>query len=441
MIIRSRNARRNARLSPREWIALIAFIVCTLAQTSATAQQASEKSGPDNTHAHDVTFTMKDRPSWRFGNAGRIDFRLGVQADVRASDAPLASDESALDWSRKRIGVEGQFGGVVSFQVEREFARGDPWRDVYANYEQFDAVQVQAGKFKLPFCMDENTSYRNLDFVYRSQAAIVLAPGRDRGVMVHGRILGRRLEYLAGLFDHDGGNARRNDPGYVYGGRTVAARLVARLFRSSPSVARTLEFGGALTDTNVPEGYWSMRGETAIGREFYDADFHVSGPQRRQGVEVRWRPGPFSVKAEYMRLTTARRRQSVQDEDLRPLLAEGWYVSGTWAATGERKADGLDNPRKPITQGGPGAIELAVRVEALGFSSPATGNPPSTSPRAYTIAGNRLHGVTAGVNWYPVRWVKVQVDVIRETLDDPGQGPAPAQSTLWSRVLRFQFAW
>ena len=61
------------------------------------------------------------------------------------------------------------------------------WRDVYANYQQFDFVQVQGGKFKLPFSLDENTSPTNLDFVYRSLAARVLAPGRDRGVMVHGR--------------------------------------------------------------------------------------------------------------------------------------------------------------------------------------------------------------------------------------------------------------
>ena len=440
MILHPRDARHNAPPARVDRIALIACIVCVLAQTNTAAQQAGRQTGAD-ARARRVTFTIKDRPSLRFGDAGRLDFRLGLQADARDFDARLVADEPALDWSRKRIGVEGQFGGLVSFQIEREFASGDPWRDVYANYEQFDVLQVQAGKFKLPFCLDENTSYRNLDFVYRAQPSIALAPGRDRGVMVHGRIIGRRLEYFAGVFDHDGANARRRDPRYVSGGRTVAARIVARPFRASRSAARTLEFGGAVTDSTVPEGYWSLRGETALGRKFYETDFWVLGPQRRQGAEFRWRPGPFSVKAEYMRLTTARRGQSVHGTDLPPLVAEGWYVSGTWAVTGERKADGLDNPRKPIGQGGPGAIEAAARVETLGFSSSAPGNQPSTSPRAPGIAGNQLRAITAGVNWYPVRWVKVQFNVIRETLDGPGQGPLLALSPLWSRVLRLQFAW
>jgi hypothetical protein len=40
----------------------------------------------------------------------------------------------------------------------------------------------------LPSSLDENTSPTNLDFVYRSLAANQLPPGRDRGVMVHGRL-------------------------------------------------------------------------------------------------------------------------------------------------------------------------------------------------------------------------------------------------------------
>ena len=90
--------------------------------------------------------------------------------------------------ARKRIGVEGVIVGLFGFQVERELEEDDPWRDVYVNYQQFDAVQVMGGKFKLPFSLEENTSSTNLDFAYRSLAATYLAPGRDIGVMVHGRV-------------------------------------------------------------------------------------------------------------------------------------------------------------------------------------------------------------------------------------------------------------
>ena len=63
------------------------------------------------------------------------------------------------------------------------------------------------------------------------------------------------------------------------------------------SPARTLEVGAAGVWSDVSEGLPSLKGETTFGREFYDPDIWVLGAQRRQGVEFRWRPGPFSLIA------------------------------------------------------------------------------------------------------------------------------------------------
>ena len=73
--------------------------------------------------------------------------------------------------------------------------------------------------------MDENTSATNLDFVYRSRIAALLAPGRDKGVMAHGRFLHRGLlRYEFGIFTEDGSNARTFDTDRVHGERTIACR-------------------------------------------------------------------------------------------------------------------------------------------------------------------------------------------------------------------------
>jgi phosphate-selective porin len=110
--------------------------------------------------------TWKDHPSLAIGKRTHVDFRARVQADTRSSDTAFAdSDGSSPDVARRRIAVEGDIEHLVEFQVERELGDDEPWRDVYANYHQFDVVQVQAGKFKLPFSLDENTSPTNLDFV------------------------------------------------------------------------------------------------------------------------------------------------------------------------------------------------------------------------------------------------------------------------------------
>jgi phosphate-selective porin OprO/OprP len=383
-------------------------------------------------------FRWEDHPELRFGEA-RVALRARVQADRRRSDVPTDDeDDGSWDVARRRIGVEGRYGRYVEFQVERELADAfDPWRDVFANYRQFDHVQFQYGKFKLPFSLDENTSATNLDFVRRSLAANLLAPGRDRGWMVHGRVLARTLRYEFGMFEHDGRNARTRRDDRVYGGTTQAFRIGAQPFRASTSPARDLHVGVAWTWSDVPEGSSGLRGQTAFGQTFFSSNYLVLGQRERFGVEMRWRAGPASLASEYIKVTDERLGQSVEDTDLSPLRAVGWYVSGTWALTGDNKADGLDSPKHPLFQGGVGAIELAARLERLTFGSTATGE-PSASYRADAILGNSNRAVTIGANWYPNRWLKIQFNLIREGLVDPGQGPLPSRTTFWSRVMRFQ---
>jgi phosphate-selective porin OprO/OprP len=166
----------------------------------------------------------------------------------------------------------------------------------------------------------------------------------------------------------------------------------------------------------------------------------VNGRRLRTGFEARWRPGPVSIQSEYIRVTDERKGQSVEDTDLSSFLAQGWYVSGSFALTGEQKSNGLDEPRRPFLRGGLGAIELAARFEKLSFGSAAAGPEASTSPRADAVLGNSDVAVTLGVNWYLNRWVKIQANLIRERIEDPSRGPLPAQAGFWSRVLRFQLS-
>ena len=125
-------------------------------------------------------------------NAGdwlRVDFRARFQGDIRKSEAPIRGDEDGgLDIARRRVGIDGRVAGIFDYQVEYQLGAHE-WRDVYLDYRQFKAVQVRAGIFKVPFGLDENTSATSLDFIYRSRISSRLAPGRDRGVSVHGRVL------------------------------------------------------------------------------------------------------------------------------------------------------------------------------------------------------------------------------------------------------------
>ena len=408
-----------------------------------TASDQPKRNDQEKTRDDDWGFEWSQHPSLKFGKGTRVDFRLRLQGDVEQSDVALPDVESTdADIARRRIGIEGELFNIFDYQVEREI--GDehgPWRDVYVTFKRFGFAQVQGGQFKLPFSLDQNTGPTNLDFVYRSRIAALLSPGRDRGIMAHGRLLDRGiLRYEVGLFAEDGDNARTNSDDRVHGDRTSAGRLVVQPFRQTTSLARDLSFGVAVTTSELPAGVSDLRGRTEQDLTFYSPDVLVQGERRRIGLEARWRPGPFSIKSEYIRLSDERLGQSVEDTDLEPFVASGWYVSGTWAVTGEEKANGLDSPRAALFQGGIGAVELAVRVERIQFGAISDDPLASTSPRAEVILGNANSAMTAGVNWYINRWLKIQFNAVRNTIEFPDQTSAPSTPVYWSRLLRFQFS-
>jgi phosphate-selective porin OprO/OprP len=363
-------------------------------------------------------------PSIAVGDWLRVDFKAAFQGDLRKSQADIrGDDDGGLDIARRRVGVEGRISGVLDYQVEYEIGT-HRWRDVYMDYRKFKAAQVRAGIFKMPFGLDENTSATNLDFVYRARISARLAPGRDRGVSVHGRVLKGLIAYEGGVFRNDGENARPSNSARVFGKRTVAARVLAQPLRSSKSVLADLQFGGAITSGDVPLGFPAVRARTVFGQSFYNSDVWVSGRRQRTGLEARWRPGPVSIQTEYIRLSDQRRGQSVEDGDLSPLVAQGWYISGTYALTRKRNRFGR--------------VEVAARYETMSFGSRNAGEAPSTSARADVVLGNVDRATTLGANWLLNRWVKVQANLVRENIGRPSMGPRPGQSGFWSRVFRLQ---
>jgi phosphate-selective porin OprO/OprP len=375
------------------------------------------------------------QPSVTAGDWLRVDFRARFQGDVRRSEAPIDEDESGLDIARRRVGIEGHVRHVIEYQVEYELGLKE-WRDVYVDYRQFKALQVKAGAFKLPFGLEENTSSTSLDFIYRARISSRLAPGRDRGLTVHGRVLKNVIAYEAGVFRHDGDNARPSASARVFGGPTVAARVVAAPFRESKSAFEHLQFGGAIATTDIPLGFPAIRARTVFGASFYDSRVWVQGQRQRAGLEARWRAGRVALQTEYIRLSDERRGQSVEDSDLSPLVAQGWYAQATYVLTRGRNRREPPAPKRGSANAG--VFEVAARYETLRFGSNGSAGEPSTSARADSVLGNSERAITVGVNWKLNRWVKVQGNLIREDFERPSLGPWPAHSGFWSRAFRLQ---
>jgi len=385
-------------------------------------------------------WAMGRRPSLRHGGDFRMDFRVKMQADFRSVTGDSEVDLGWFDLRRRRVGVEGNLLRDFEYELEVEVAvERNAVRDAFVNYRRFRSLEIQAGKFKMPFGRDQVTRPMALDFICRSRLGTQLAPARDVGIMLHGRVLRRAVRYQAGWFRHDGENAfNRHDKPTGEGTWAFRARIEPERLLPLPKIARDLEAGLAFTTGDVKEGRNSLRGRTVFGESFFPrAD--VNGRRSRLGGELNWSPGPVSVQAEYARVSEQRRGQGIRLEDLPDVIARGWYVSGTWVVTGEKKAGGVE-PRRPLLrEGGFGAVELAFRQEALRFASRTNQGWPSSSPRASNLVSSSDRVQTFGVNWYLNRYVKVQGNFIRERVEALDRYPLSLVETYWSRVIRLQF--
>jgi phosphate-selective porin OprO/OprP len=399
-------------------------------------------------------FVWDDRPSFRLGEAVRIDIRARFQWDARRSydGAEALAGLRTFELQRRRMGIEGELFSHIEFEIERELSAREltavelaeglnqktPWKDAYVDLDYIERAQVRAGRFKIPFGRDELTGIANNDFVYRSLGADYLAPSRDIGVMVHGRFFRRGLNYWTGAFNHDGDNARSKK---IQGGnRTVAARVTGTPFRPLGAAVRNFELGVAFTEGAVsadsfrPNG---LRGRTVVTEDTFLSSVYVNGRRRRWEGDLEWLLGPASLRAEYTYVTDDRLGQGVQGQDLPDARYRSWYAGGTYLITGEAKTRPV-SPRAELLRGGIGAVELAARYERIWYDS-AGQDVPSRNPRAEVIAESGDRVVTLGVTWILNRWVTLQANGIRERVDDPQRNPIPNGAAFWSRVLRIQF--
>ena len=398
-----------------------------------------------------------NRPSIVFGEDINVDLRGRVQLDWRWFDPDVG--EETFDIRTIRVGLKGNLTRHFDWEIEREIDKAadleeeiekwrfGQWKDVFINWTTFDAFRVKAGRFKMPFGLEQNTGVSDLDFAYRTLGSVKLAPGRDTGVMAHGELLDGALLYEAGVFDDDGDNGELEVERFIQEGQdledlgpSLAVRVVGELFRGLPVHDRLkgAEFGIAYTRSHVPEGLNSLFGEDVWGFNYVER-VYVQGTRQRVGLQADWSPGPLGFKAEWMQSREERLGQSNRNEDLSDFLGTAWYTSATWILTGEDK-DSDVTPNDPLFAGGIGVVELAVRYDRLTFESASKEGPDFTNPRSEHLTPNTDSTLTFGVNWMPIRWVKVVANGIRQSFSDVNRVPVLGTADFWSGLVRLQIA-
>jgi phosphate-selective porin OprO/OprP len=85
-----------------------------------------------------------------------------------------------------------------------------------------------------------------------------------------------------------------------------------------------------------------------------------------------------------------------------------------------------------VTEGGPGGVELALRYDYADLSDAHVPGVAATAPAGeYT-------GVTLGVNWYPITYVRFMANYTRGDNDNPGSASDAKTDTFQMRA-QFDF--
>jgi phosphate-selective porin OprO/OprP len=386
----TRPGRRGAALT----LAFAGFAAASLARAEDAAPTAGWRLSP----------LELAKPSAGF----RLALKGYLQADFRSypnwrveAEGGGRGRRDPFEWRRFRIGFEGAWKRLFfELALDPAFDRADQLKDASVGFRLAPALRLQAGYLKLPVSPEFLRSPSKDDTVERAAVVEGLAPARDWGVLLRGD--GRHLTYQLGLFDGDGrGRASRSRT-------TVAARLLARPLRwldAGGSFSRGEVRGDAPAET-APNG---LAGKSLTGFTFAPA-VAVDGTRWRWGSELRLQTGPVAVWGE---LVGAREERPAAGAPS-TLEERGWSATATWLVTGERKTETI-RPGHPLF-GGPGAVELMVRCEALHFEAAAGRSP----------AG--FGAFQAGVSWWPARFLRMMGDVVVERYDDALRAPEPGRT-------------
>jgi phosphate-selective porin len=399
-----------------------------------------------------------NRPSVRFGDIANIDIKTKWNFDFRGFSPAIFNPPGLVTalpgkpdtflLTRARVGLKGKVTKYFDYEIERDmrstFGKDHeyhPWKDNYADFKFNRSLEGKVGKFKMPFGLEETSSEDSLDYAFKSNLADTLAPGRERGAMLHGHLLkGNRLDYEAGVFRYDGENSDIH--GIPTANRTFAARVIAQPLRYVsllPKTVRHSYLAFAMSRGQMSEGLNSVKGETYSGFTYFDR-MYVKGLRTRVGVETAWSEGPFSLKGEYIHMSEERKEQGIHGEDLPDKISRGWYVSGSWVVLGQMTSNGKA-PKKSLLKGhGFGAVELSARYDVLAFFSAQGPGPASRSPRAPTILPNSDRVWTIGPTWYLDRYVKIQFNGQRERLADIERKAVFGKTLFSTAVIRLQLA-
>jgi phosphate-selective porin len=284
---------------------------------------------------------------------------------------------------------------------------------------------VRVGHFKVPVAREFLTSAAATDFVERSLLASGMAPSRDWGAMVGGKLkVARSLRYQLGLFAGDGWGDEETRSDTTGAGRLLLEATKGLELGVSASLGRV---SADPEDPVVSPNPKSLRGKSASGWSFFHR-VHVDGQRRRLGADLTYARGPLTLKGEVLQGRDERKGQGAIGDDLPAVSGFGWAASALVRVVGVGAKKGKGET--------PSTLDLAVRYEALKFDDegPDEGF-AGAGNRARNLRPQEGRALSGGVNYRARPWARLMGDVILERYNDDLLAPETGRKGNYVTIL------
>jgi phosphate-selective porin OprO/OprP len=384
--------------------------------------------------AQDTTVAWKGAPQWtnddvQFKVRGRLLIDYVFQDVERVS--PLPDYQTSNVRGRQAfLGVEGKLNNYLAYKAEGGAVNGGAWSwdDVVIEYKPTEMTSIMVGNIKAAG-LENLTSTRFITFLDRgpygdmgpdSYVLSVVAKANGLNWTATGALQG------ASINSGDVNNTAGANPG-----SKERVGVTAR-FSYAPILTDETKLHLAISGryrNHGDESAFSFAGRPSTGygdSGRYYSTGAIGDTDKTISLEAALVQKNLSVQGEYSDIDVTR-LQTVSGGGRDPKVKVG-YVMASWWPTGEMRnydaAKGeFGRPKilNPITAGGMGGVELAVRydyadlTEAYSTAATAAGRTLSQDAGKYT-------GWTLGANYYPTAYVRLQANYTDADIDNPGPG-------------------
>ena len=303
---------------------------------------------------------------------------------------------------RARIAIKGKPTSELKYEVEYSFTGNNDWRDVYLQYEFAPDYFVKAGNIKEPIGLEALSTSKVNTFMERSLTQTFINK-RKLGVQFQHPIKDddHRYTLTAGAFGKSLDDLIDNEED----GNSVVARAT---YAYMPKKKKLFHVGLASAYTDYDE--LKLKLNTTPESDMFDRNLvstKIKNVEETTTVALEsamiW--DNFSLQGEYMNMNV----NSVDNS----YDFQSWYVQSSLFLTGESRAYKAKKasfsrvkPKAPVTEGGIGAWEVALRMSYLDIDDKDEVESKETD---YTV----------GLNWYATSNVRMMANYVRAELSDP----------------------